>query len=184
MTFRISSIENWYQQRVPHFSLWSKIEFKHGSRTDCSDKAHVLEHFFTFWHFKKNSSFVFEVSTSLCCAQREVPWCAIPLDCYLHSLFKISITFLPRDGFQCWTKLFMFTTNLPVLTSSCPATRYSKPGLRIGQVQPLFVHDSGYNVRFPRKIFNLVDFKTFLTFTLTSAWEPLSWADKIFIFST
>lgn len=120
---------------------------------------------------KKASSLIFEVSLSLrlCCAHREVPLCATPFDCYLHSLFKISMTFLPRDGFQCWTKLFIFTTSFPVLTSSCPATRYSKPGLRIGQVQPLFVQDSGYNVRFPRKIFNLVDFKTFLIFTLTSA---------------
>lgn len=56
--------------------------------------------------------------------------------------------------------------------------------MRIGQVQPLLVHDSGYKVRFPRKIFSLVDFKTFFIFTLTSAWDPLSWADKIFIFST
>lgn len=133
-----------------------------------------------------NSSFIFEVSFpfGLCCEHRDVPFCAGRLHCYLHSLFKISITFLPSDGFQCWTKLFIFTTNLPVLTSSCPATRYSKPGLRMGQVQPRLVHDSGYNVRFPRKIFSLVDFKTFLIFTLTSAWEPLSWADKIFILST
>lgn len=58
------------------------------------------------------------------------------------------------------------------------------PGLRIGQVQPRLVQDSGYKVRFPRKIFSLVDFKTFFIFTLTSAWEPLSWADKIFILST
>lgn len=133
------------------------------------DKAYALKHFYIFWHLK-NSSFIFEVSfpLSLCFVHREVPLCAVYL-CYLHSLFKISITFLPRDGFQCWTKLFIFTTNLPVLTSSCPATRYSKPGLRIGQVQPLLVHDSGYNVCFPRKIFNLVDFKTFFMFTLTSA---------------
>lgn len=149
--------------------------FKHGPPKDGLDKAPELEYFCIFWHLK-NFSFIFEVSfpLSLCFIHREVPLCAIYLYCYLHSLFKISMTFLPRDGFQCWTKLFIFTTSLPVLTSSCPATRYSKPGLRIGQVQPLLVHDSGYNVLFPRKIFNLVDFKTFFIFTLTSAWDPLS----------
>lgn len=51
-------------------------------------------------------------------------------------------------------------------------------------MQPLFVQDSGYSVLLPRKIFSFVDCKTFFIFTLTSACEPLSCADKILIFNT
>lgn len=121
-----------HRRQVPvqdfSFVFMKQTVFKHGPQRDRLDQAHALEYFYIVWHLK-NSSFVFEVSfpLSLCFVHREVPLCAIYLCCYLHSLFKISMTFLPRDGFQGWTKLFIFTTSLPVLTSSCPATRYSKP---------------------------------------------------------
>lgn len=128
MNCRITSIENMYQHRIFYSSLRNKLYLNMGPKEISQTRPmhwNISIHFGTL----KNSSFIFEVSfpLSLWFIRREVPLCAIHLYCYLHSLFKISMTFLPRDGFQCCTKLFIFTTNLPVLTSSCPATRYSKP---------------------------------------------------------
>lgn len=58
------------------------------------------------------------------------------------------------------------------------------PGFRIGHVHPRLVQESGYMLRLFLVIFTLPDFRTFFIFTITSAWVPLSCADRTFALKT